>query len=389
MIAKRVLFEELLCNIVYFALFYGIFVLIAAFILDIPQPLPWVLLGIIPFMLNFLARRYIRSTILMIIAHMVVPVLVFFTFEDIIIRVFALAMLVAMLIYSFIQRAKGKSTLESTFSIFASIGLVAMCFIGLHFDHGYMAVVYPILIVIVVIGGEIYTRMSKVDMSLEVITKTTNQPIHQILKLDHKMMLATAGMLLLLTFASQLALVNPLLEQISRIPLPRYQGASPSFELPGFNEGSNQTMPINPMLPYDVEIPDPHPFWEILNVILMFLVQALTILLLLALLISGIITAYKMMNYRKRGTPYHEGEDEKIFIIPERVKKRLPNLMSFFSGPENKTRRLFRKKIMRHRKMGVPIVKSDTPAQMASRIEKEDIKALTTEYEKVRYGMQD
>ena len=389
MIPKRLLFEELLCTIVHFAVFYGIFILVASMVLDIRQPALWILLGIVPFMINFLIRRYIRSTMLMIIAHLIIPGLVFFAFDDIIYRVFALAMLVVMLIYSFIQRAKGKSTLEPTFSIFTAIGLVVMCFVGLHFGHSYMAILYPILIVIVVIGGEIYTRMSKVDMSLEIITKTTNQPTRQILKLDHKMMLATAVILLLLTFASQFALVNPLLDQLSRIPLPSSQEGLPTPGLSDRGGRPNLTMPLGPMIPYVDEIPDPHPFWEIFNMILMYLIQALIILLLLVSLISGVVNAYKMMGYRRRNTPYQEGEDEKIFIIPERVKKRLPNLMSFFSRPENKTRRLFRKKIMRHRKMGVPIVKSDTPTQMASRIEKEDIKVLTAEYEKVRYGMPD
>lgn len=384
MITKRILFEELLCNIVYFAVFYGIFILVSELALGIQNAVLWVLLAIVPFMINFLVRRYIHSTMLMIIAHLAIPILAFFIFEEILIRIFVLGMLTTIMIYSFILRAKG-TKLEPTFSIFTAIGLVVMCFIGLHFGHGYMALVYPILIAIVVIGSEIYTRMSKVDMSLEVITKTTNQPIQQILKLDHKVMLAMTAVLLLLTLASRFALVDPLLDQISRISLPRYEGTLPSPELPDFNERLGPGIPA-PMLPYGYEITDPHPFWEVLNVILMFVVQALIIVFFLALLISGAIAAYKMMGYRSRSTPYHEGEDEKIFIIPERVKNRLPNLKSLFSGPENKTRRLFRKKILRHKKMGVPIVQSDTPTQMASRIEKEDIKTLTAEYEKVRYS---
>jgi len=313
----------------------------------------------------------------MLVGHFLIPAATFFVPEDFIIRASALAVLIFMLTYSLYGRARGGYSLDLTFGILASMVLIALCFVGVHLGYGFLAVTYPILIVVIILGSEIYSRMTKVDASLEVISRTSAQPVGLILRFDHKMMLVLAVVLILFTLVSRVVLVDPLLEQISRIRLPSFEFTG--APLPAEPVQADE-IPENPMEFMVEEQREPHLIWHLLE----FIMQLVTALILLSLLIVGLVNAYMLMEYRKRKTLKLEGGDEKAFIIPELVKKSRRNLRSL-PWQENKTRRLFRKKIMRYRKMGVPIIQSDTPTQMAKRIEKEDIRDLAADYEKVRY----
>ena len=382
MITKRIFAQDMICNVVHFTVFYGIIILLLQPITGSSARVLWMLLTIVPFTVNFLIRRYVRSTVLVIITHLVAPALVFYLLGD----WFLLGALVLMTIYSFVRRMNKRNDLDTLFGIFAAALLIIMCFVGIHLGHDYAAIIYPILVVIVVIGSELYSRMARVNSSLEAITQRSNQPIKQILKFDHKMMPTMVCILIIFTLAGRHAVVDPIFTLISQIRMPEIEINQTRGPITG---------PLPPraeMLPMMVleEQQEPHPFWEAFDAAIYFLMNIAIILLFITLFISGIITAYKLMSYKKRQTPnLADGEDEKIFITPEKVKRRrrgFEALSKLFARQENKTRRMFRKKILRYKKMGVPIVKSDTPRQMSKRIKQEDIKELTAEYENIRYG---
>jgi len=384
MTTKRILFEEFLYNLVFFVFFYGMFILFAAVIFNTPESSLWLLLLALPFTFNFLARRYIRNILLMLIVHAIAPALAFYLIYDLFLQAFVVAILVIIALFSFVKRMKSSLDLDTLGGLFLSVALIAMCLISINFGYYYVSGIYPVLIVILIISVEIFCRMVKTDMSLEAITQTSKQPVKQILQLDHKMMLALCALLVPLSIMLHFVLIEPI---ISRIHMP-------DIDISGSGDPFVPPMPAQGASPGDIlmllgDAPEPHPFWQFLDMVLQFVIQAAITMLFLGLFIGGLINIYKLLTYRKRPTPSHDGWDEKTFVIPEKVVKprqRLREFIASFIRQEDAIRKMFRKKILRHKKLGVAFTQSDTPFHMAARIKKEDINELTKEYEKVRYG---
>ncbi|MCL2420577.1 MAG: hypothetical protein FWD03_01855 [Defluviitaleaceae bacterium] len=383
MTTKRVLFQDMLYDITRFAVFYGVFLIAIIALFRDSYPVFLLLIGLMPFFINFLARHFIRNVILMIFAHLAFPVAAYFAVADFIPRIITVIILLLFMLYSLVRRIKGKAVAEEQlFCTFGSLSLAIMCFAGISLGHHYAAIVYPILIMVIIIGHAIYSRMAKVDMSLEVITQTSTQPVRQILALDHKMMPVLVAVLLLFTFVAYVAFADPLMRLIaSHISIPQFE--TTGYDGPFINT-NHFSMLQAPGLSFLAMGAETHPIWAFLDAMIYYLLMSVAALLAAALLITSIVTLYRLLGHKK-AAPAYAGEDEKAFVIPEKVKNARRKLWDFFPMPEDKTRRMFRKKIMKHKKMGVPINKSDTPTQMVDRIQSEDISALATEYEKVRY----
>lgn len=384
--ASRVFVQDFIRLILHFTVFYGLIIIGAMPVIGDDRAAFWCLLAFVPFFINFLIRRYIRSTVLMLIAHLLVPTAAFFMVGDIIMRVFVMVILAVFTVYSLASRATGGEEVEAFFGIVSSLVMVVLSFLALYYGHRYAAFIYPALVAVIGVGYTLHIRMARVDMSLDAITKTSVQPIRQILRFDHKMMATFVFVLIAITLIGRLVLIDPVLELVSSISLPQQAGA----------DGPGMVFtPQSPLTPHgDIHqmlgqgYTEPHPFWEIFDMVITILVQAAVVALLLTMLISGAFAVYKLMSYRNREIPYRDGEDEKVFVIPERVKRARGNLrsvLSRFSRQEDRTRRIFRKKVRRHMKMGVPILKSDTPTLIAEKIKSEDITALAEEYKRVRY----
>ena len=389
MTSSRNLIKDILCNVIFFSFFYSLFALTAALIWqDITIVLRTLLLAI-PFVWNFLTVRYIKNRPLMLILHLIPPALAFYILDELNKIAFALTAIAIMMLYSLTVRIKGRYYVDTGTCIFMAISIVVMTFFAAHYEQEYMASIYPILVVIIIISCEIFTRMSRVDTSLDAVTKTSAQPVRQILGFDYKLIPVLVLVLIFLTITIRLTVTDPIITLISQIELPDAE--------PG--EGPHEPLPPPPLgfidmwdvleLDYE-EPPEPHIFWQIIDAILHFLIQATVALLILTLIVSSLLTAYALMAYHKRKGTYTETEDEKTFIILEKVnraRRSLRSLLPFSHIYENRTRRMFRKKVLRHKKMGVPIIRSDTPVKMAEKIhDKENIKDLTERYEKVRYG---
>ena len=397
MAKRRFIAEDIICSITHFAVFYGIIALAVVPLTGRDESIFWALFFAVPFTINFLIRQYIRNTILMIAAHFVVPVLTHFysdlfygsayVFDDIPFYIFVVIALVIMAFYSLIMRISGRHTLDSIFAIIISCGFIIMSFIGLHFGHAYAGIIYPVLIAVTIISYALHIRMTKVDMSLEVITQVSKQPVSQILKFDHKMMLALIVVLIALTLIGQSVVIDPLLRQISQIELQRGRTLPDGPGMP--LEPPLRTMQTGLQNLAEMYGPrEPNPIIQFLDAVIFLILQSAMATLALILAVTAVVGIYKMLGYKKQVMPYQDGIDEKIFVVPERVKK-IRKLPFLFNLNEDKTRKIFRKKIRRHKKMGVPFVRSDTPIDMANRISGENIGPLVKEYEKVRYGRDD
>jgi len=376
--------EELLYGLVHFAFFYGLFALISIPLFNVEDSVFWVLLAAIPFFWNLISRFFIPITVFMLTTHLLMPVLAFMLFDDIFQRFFAVSITVIFIIYSFIIRIKGRGTLEPTGSLIMSAALVAAAFVGTHFNNSHAPAIYTALIVIIIITSEIYSRMTKIDMSLEVITRTSDQPVRQILKFDNKVMPVLIIIIILSALVFRFVLVDPILTQISELSLPTFEIETEPPE-PGFVPQGGAGMGAM-MMPGMEEEAQTHVIWEILEAIVLFIIQIVFVVGPIAALIYGAITLYKSLAHKRQNLPYEEGADEKEFIAPEIVKKSRKSILSYFNFNEDKTRRAFRKKILKYRKQGVNIIISDTPNQMAERIDKEDISSLVKDYLQVRYG---
>ena len=375
MAAKRILAEDILYDLVYFAFFYGIYVLLEnAF---------WL---IVPFYCNFAARQ-IKNIFFMLIAHLAIPAAVFLLFGD----YFVLVFLIVTVIYSIIRRVRGRQTFERVTCIVMSVFLIVFYFAGPfiintiapYFQVNYNPLILSSLVIIIVAGSVLHSRMRRVDAALEVISRVSIQPIRQILKFDFKAMFILAFALVALTLLTHFAFTN----NIQYINFQRPQIAqeidNDVFEFfprarmrsaPIFVPGAFGNQPHTPII------------WIILQMIMAFIVDAALVVGPIILLIYGVTALYRGLLYRKNSTAFTEdGEgDTKEFILPSRLKK-MKNPLEYFRWNEDKTRRMFRKKIQRYIKMGVPIRESDTPEEMALRITKEDIGRLVEEYKNVRY----
>jgi len=385
----RIFAEGIIYDLIAFAMLYGFFVIPAMFFIEDGNGSRWMLVAILPFACNFISRRYIKNTALMLLAHLIVST-IFLFFVPLFSLFFAVILVIAMNVYSMIQRTKNRVALELTAFFLMSAMLVALCFIALFLDFNEAAIIYPILIIIVIIGGELHRRMCKVDDSLEVITKTSTQPIRQILKFDSKILLALAITLVIITAISYFAILNPLLSQLSDIRTPRQEVefrpddsvfTPPPATLPATEDWTQDFGPAR----------EPNPFWRFLENILFFIVQIAMVVLPIIVVVAILISIYKMLAYKQKSPHHEDGGDVKEFILTEGLRPKMKNLFDYFHWNEDKTRRAFRKKIQRHRKLGVALNKFQSPEEMVEVIQNsaqpEDISELANAYREIRYGL--
>ena len=370
MTSKRVLAEDIIYDLVHFAFFYGFFTLVSNML---------ALFMFIPFFCNFIFRHYIKNTFLMTVAHLIIVGVVFLVSYNYWVLIF----LAVMLVYSFYRRAKGQQSLERITAVFMSTTFIAIYFASEHVGLYQHPLTYPLLIIIVMIGTELRSRMIKVDASLEMTAKTSVQPIKQILRFDRKLMPILIIILLTISLATHLA-IEPQLSRISFSGIERDSGLpDPQAEALMPPSGASQgDMDLSAF----GEAREASIFWTMLELVVLFILRVAMVIVPMLLLISGALALYKMLAYNKKTPSYEESGDEKIFLIPERMKHRITNPLSYFRWNENKIRRTFRKKMQQHIKAGVPIVFSDTPAEMTGRIVDEDLGELLEEYRQVRYG---
>jgi len=375
MTSKRVLVEDIIFDLVYFAMFYGIFAMVGNAL--------WL---VIPFLCNRFARNYIKNIFFMLIAHLLIVGAFFLLVNDLLI----LAFLIVAFVYSIYQRVRGERVLSRFGCIFMAIALIAAYFAGPNLRSAIelvleprqmVALLYPILVMVVIIGCELHTRMRMVDQSLELVTKTSTQPVNQILRFDRNLMPVLAVIMVILSLAMYFAVTNHISEiRIARPEL--YIGeAAPDMGIPVITAPNPTTPDFRGMFEYS----EPSFIMVLLETILLFIMRIVGIVGPVVLIVWLLFKLYRGLAYKHTPHSFEGDEDEKMFILPEKIKAGIINPFEFFRWNENKTRKMFRKKVQRYIKMGVPISPSDTPVQIAGMVKAEDISALVGEYERVRY----
>jgi len=380
--SRRAFFVDSSLNIIWLALFYGIFIVPAVLFLESRIDVLLLVSFILSWALLFM-RRLIRPIVPMILAHLTIPIGAFFLAPDIYTQVLYIGVAAVLAIFSLQQRHTRSASFTAGFSFGAPVMLIAFAiFLGTQ-GYDYM-IIYAVLIVFTSVCSKLHIRMVHVNDSLEVITQTSTQPVKKILAFDYKAMVVLSVVIVGMIIFLHVFLVRPILEAVSEIninfqldPLPPYQDYIQEPDdamIPDLAGAGLEYIPYS----------GPWLLWRILEWLLVLLVPPAVVLgvgYFIFRLVRGIYRQLGMKSDKKH--EHASGyEDIKEFIRPTKSKRS----WLFGRRGEHKLRRLFRETMTRHMKKGVPIEKTDTPMQMAGKIKAEDTHNLADEYAAVRYG---
>ncbi|MCL2189925.1 MAG: DUF3488 domain-containing protein [Defluviitaleaceae bacterium] len=277
------------------------------------------------------------------------------------------------------QRYFAKSTFLAATPVFVSALYVFMAFWAENTGRQGLAVLYPLLILFILTACLIHRKMAAVDESLENITRTSKQPVARILSFDARFTTVMGAVIILLALVLFFGAFAPAASAI--------QGWRPSMEW----DGSRAEYTVQQQMPRDaflVDIdefaPTETPFMRVMNMLYWIVGGAVALLGLVyfvTMIFRAIIAYLRGLSPVTLSADMLDGayEEEKNFILPQRSKEIRTRLA------ENEVRKQFRLTVKRHMQKGVPIQKSDTPAQISRKITTEDINALTEKYRAVRY----
>jgi len=378
----RNIFMDFYMNIVFHALFYGIFITPVILFFDL-QVVAVLLLMLAVVVYLFLARQLIKPAVFLFIAHIPILAAAWFIAPDVYTFLLYLAMAATMVAFSLFQRFRRTQTFTPEFLIFSPLVLIALAlFVGSQ-GHGHMYFLYAVILIIVCVGGKLHIRMTTVNTSLDVIAQTSVQPVQKILAYDYKVMLILGVIIIGLAIAISTIVIRPVLEAISNISIniDLSVGEDPIDAWEMLPEPPANASDITQLLTsYNPR--GPFFLWRVLELFLIFAVLPYIGIKLLIFLYRFIGSFFEKLQ--AKDTPNFEVtgfEEIKEFIRTPKVKK----LRKRGLHNENKVRQLFRDTVVRHIKKGVPIQKSDTPGQMAGKIATDDISGLVEDYWAVRY----
>ena len=378
---RRYLFTDIIFNLVWLSFFYGIFIMPAYLFFRLRLD-TLLFIAVAAFTYFFLIRCLIKPVVPLFLAHIIVPIAVWFLAPGLFYILLYVSMVALMVVFSLFQRYKRTRTFSSEFLIFVPVFFVVFTLIMASQGHGYMSALFGVLIVIVSIGGRLHVRMTHINSSLEAITQSSNQPVEKILAFDYKAVVVLGVLLVGLILLLNAFVVRPALEAVvDRWPDIQFEPVVPP-EPEGIGAGVPPEMGV---IGYFMSLPARGPalLWRILDFLLLYVGLPLFALVFCVLIFRITRNIYKRLRKRKNQELNLDDsfDDIKEFIRTPRAKR------SRFLAPrsENRLRRLFRETVTRHMKNGVPIIKSDTPGQMTGKIHGEDIRELAEEYAGVRY----
>ncbi|MCL2286462.1 MAG: hypothetical protein FWC32_08880 [Firmicutes bacterium] len=378
---SRQIVVEAIHYLTYFILFYGIFATIVFLISEDTASLLWAGLMIVPGIIFFLFRQITTRLGVLLALHLVIPVLVAVILPNDIINNTWAAIALALTIHSIIFAYQKKPTEIASFIAPCSIILIIFTFWAVNTGNWVLVPMYPVLLAIIVIGRILLIRMIKMDRSLDAIHMSYKQPIDKIITFDYKL---TIGLIVAITGVSlviYLLLISPVSNVIVNM---RREAVELDFEGRGLQETPRPAPSVHINRLFQLEEHPSSPFWDLLSSVV-FGVASIGI-------IAGVLYGlYRILMFllsysshrSKHQTASVSIEDEREFIRPKASKRR-SRIRSVLTEL-HPIRRLFKETARRHVKMGVPIKQSDTPTDMAGRIQSEDISSLAEEYAEVRY----
>ena len=384
MTTKRDLIMDIFLNIIWLAMFYGIFLAPVAIFFDVRADL---LLGVmIAIFAYFLfLRRVVGPVVLMAIGHIIVPIAAWILSPDTFYILVYFVMAMVLTVFSLYQRYRRATSVTSELVSFAPLTLIVLGLIAVYYGTINVVVPYTIMIIITAAGGRLHQRMTQVDMSLAAISQNSTQPVKKILDFDYKAMIVLSALLVAAILVLNAVVFRPLLSFIvGRIPNLNLDLTISDDDFMTYfgGAGGGGITDVHELIAGQ-EVYRSFLIWRILDVVLFIVLPVLIGVFAFTALVGLLHNIY--MRWKKRGPETPEiadgGGDIKEFLKGPRLR----NLWRRGPGNENKLRKHFRETVARHIKKGVPIQKSDTPMQIAGKIVSEDIGELADAYGGVRY----
>ncbi|MCL2350997.1 MAG: hypothetical protein FWC55_00545 [Firmicutes bacterium] len=390
--ARRKFFEDILHNGAMLALLLGMCLLPAALLFGAGTAYALLAAAIVPFFFNLFLRRKVRNAALFLLAHLLFPAAAFFLIPGLPLKLAALAVLAVMDVLSISQRlSRNPRGYGASLCVAGVAVLIVMCFLAGARGLPRVANVYPALAALMFGAYILYSHMANVDSSLDAITMTSVQPVKDILSFNNRAMTAFMVILLLVVIISPFLMIDKvvllagkgLLNGLRFILSRLFDNAAPAAPAP-----TDAPAPVPGMGQDMIALLGPPGesgrFWDVLQNIILGALYILMFPAAAALVVVPVFLFIRRFNRTRKN-----GADDIESIAPDAVFKdaarRLRNAVpSIFR--ENRTRRLFRKKMQAHLRAGAPLEPSDTPWQMERKITKEDLRDLVKEYEEVRYG---
>jgi hypothetical protein len=283
-------------------------------------------------------------------------------------------------VYFLKQYFRPRPTFSEASLFFVSLGFIGMAFWAYGVGYFALARMYPALIVFYLVCAKVHIRMNAVDDSLENITRTTKQPVRRIIAFDYRFAVLLGVVMAALAAVILLWVTGPLLSAAGRWYAPvQIEPGQAAYT------GPPREMPrgFEPM-----ELPEIEsvPYSRLFDVLYYIFGGAafLWIAMQLLRLVYKALALY--LNNRRYKTPSVVAgsgvEEERRYLLPPLTRRKRVKT----AEREHEVRRRFRLTVSGNIKKGVPIVVSDTPAQMENKIKTENINALAEEYRRVRYG---
>ena len=383
---KRDFWTEMLYNLVWFVNFFAVFSIPAVILgraANFPLAPLLLLGGIIPFYINFFARRKIAQGFYRFMVQLIVPAIVtalsialFHPVIAVVLIVYVLAM-VAFSLWQY--SATEQVLLEPGVVLTMALVHIALFFMTWLFGGTIPAWSYFFTLSIIYIGSTIHNHLAQVDMALE----AHNAPkavIKQILTNDKTLTVMLAGALVGMLLVMSLAFI-PMFNVAGRFIVP----PSPNWVFPLDLEGGDY--PINVLPPQNVEGRGYFigPRADMYIAIALVVSVALFFFVLPRLVRLGIAFVHSR-NTKFQGYKVGDAEERSFNLKFKKKRRRLADMWADIAP----VRREFRNTVRKHMKAGVPIVQTDTPTDMAVAIEEsEDIYELAKSYSRARYGKEE
>jgi len=381
---KRGLIIDIINNFTHLVIIYGLFATAVYIITGSVMQLLLLWVMIVPFGVNFVLRRKVNVLGVLVLVHMIMPILFIFLLPFTPLGITWMVLLVGLALHSIACSFAKKPTVSISFSIPWAMVFTVFAMWAASADVWTLVVLYPIVIGVAVIGRKILIYMIQLDMSLSVPHLSSTQPLEKITSFNYRLVAGLAVVIAVMAVPIYLFVLVPFVNLIMRI-FPGLPEMTPgAAEVPD-PRGVYATPPVA-IPPWLMEEVEPSLLQQVIIWILNIALGAILIVIAGAVLYVLASIILRLVNLKIRKSEAHLNlagiEDEREFIIPKLLGAKRRRRVK---GSEHPVRRMFRETVVRHIKKGVPIVKSDTPADMADRIQ-EDISQLAEDYEKVRYG---
>lgn len=385
MSTKRRVVIEIIDNITRLAIFYGLFATAVA--LFAPHQFNLLRMGLVsvPFAINFFLRRISRREATLVAVHAVVPLAAAVVIPLGVYWAIWLVATILMAAQSVKYQFREEITSSVGFSVATAVSFVFLGIVVLGFDSLQVLPLYPIVLLIVLIGRQLVMRMLRMNTALETIHLSSRQPFKRVFAFDYKIMAVLTVLMISMVAVLHFMVISPAMGAVIGLyqRLITYDPPPPEH-IDMYENDEEYEEDANTYVAHEEPESDLAWLWQYLQIIALGLVLLVLLPVSIFLIYQGFVNfmgRYAPDKNRNKTLEDMDGESELTLDTVSKRRKR-----SFFSSLfEHPVRRIYRKTVTRNIKKGVGITLSDTPTQVVERVTSEDIQALADEYAVVRY----